>query len=68
MRLKIRICSTIEAERVLSHSLKIKGLTCIRLDSDQSMVLTTLDVTGFIAIRPTNLDKNAWFVQRICHM
>jgi hypothetical protein len=40
----------------------------LRLDSDQSMVLTALDVTGFIAMRPTNLDKNAFFGQPICHM
>ena len=32
------------------------------------MVLTTLDVIGFIATRPTDLDKNALFVQQICHM
>ena len=32
------------------------------------MVLTTLEVIGFIAIRPTHLDRNAFFVQSICHM
>jgi hypothetical protein len=30
--------------------------------------LTTLEVIGFIAMRPTYLYKNALFVQRICHM
>jgi hypothetical protein len=30
--------------------------------------LTTLDLIGFIAMHPTNLDKNAFFVQPICHM
>ena len=39
-----------------------------RLDSDQSRVLTTLEVIGFIPMRPTDLDKNALFVQPICHM
>ena len=32
------------------------------------MVLTALEVIGSIATRPTDLDKNAFFVQRICHM
>jgi hypothetical protein len=32
------------------------------------MVLTALEVIGFIATRPTDLDKNAFVVQRICHM
>ncbi len=32
------------------------------------MVLTALEDIGFIAIRPTYLDKNALFGQQICHM
>jgi len=32
------------------------------------MILTALEVIGFIAIRPTYLDKNAFFGQQICHM
>jgi hypothetical protein len=39
-----------------------------RLDSDQSMALTTLEVIVFTATRPTDLDKNAYFAQPICHM
>jgi hypothetical protein len=38
------------------------------VDSDQSMVLTVLEVIGFIATRPTDLCTNALFVQRICHI
>jgi hypothetical protein len=32
------------------------------------MVLTTLEVIGCIAMRPTNLDKNAYFGRLFCHM
>jgi hypothetical protein len=32
------------------------------------MVLTALEVIGFIAILPTYLRKNAYFGQPICHM
>jgi hypothetical protein len=31
-------------------------------------VLTVLEVIGFIAMYPSDLDKNALFVQLICHM
>jgi hypothetical protein len=30
--------------------------------------IDNIDVTGFIATRPTDLDKNALSVQPICHM
>jgi hypothetical protein len=32
------------------------------------MVLTTLEVVGFTAKLPMDLDKNAFFVQQICHL
>ena len=32
------------------------------------MVLTALEVIGFIATRPRGSDKNGFFVQSICHM
>jgi hypothetical protein len=32
------------------------------------MVLTALQVIGFIAMRPRDLDRNAFFAQPICHM
>jgi hypothetical protein len=32
------------------------------------MVLTALQLIGFIATRPQDLDKKAFFAQRICHM
>ena len=39
-----------------------------QVGSDQSMVLTVLEVIGFTAMLPTHLRKNAYFGQPICHM